>query len=154
MLGRLKPDKKDFFQTVKIIIGLIVIGFAMSGLMNLVLGTHTEGIHIPGLLSWMIITVNCVSTGYMEESYFRVYLLNRLTLSGISQNKALVSSCLLFAVCHVYQGPAGLLTSFLAGLFLSHEYIKKRSVHAIALGHGLYNLVSLVIAYMYSILHQ
>ncbi|MDR2901346.1 MAG: CPBP family intramembrane metalloprotease [Treponema sp.] len=150
-LGPLKPRKKDFFQAIKVMIGLLIIGASVSVIINLMIQNDVLGLHIPGIIPWVIILISCIITGYTEESYFRVYLINHLSLSGIPLNKALVSSCMLFALCHVYQGPIGLLSSGLAGFFLSYVYIKRRSIHGIALGHGLYNLLSYVLAHFYSV---
>jgi membrane protease YdiL (CAAX protease family) len=151
VLGEIKLRKKDFFEAVKVAAGLIVTAAMVSLIIYFISQTEGEGIQIAGMIPWLIIAISCISTGYMEESYFRVYLLNHLSLSGIPQNKAMIASCVLFAFCHIYQGPIGLLSSLFAGLFLSFMYIKRRSIHGIALGHGLYNIISYVIASFYSV---
>jgi membrane protease YdiL (CAAX protease family) len=147
LLGTLKPEKKDFFEVIKVLAGLLIIGFAVSASINLVSQNDTMEIHVPNVISWLIVAISCISTGYVEESYFRVYLLNRLALSGISQKTAILAASVLFAICHIYQGPLGFVSSLLAGLFLSFMYVKKRSVHGIAAGHGLYNIVSYVLVH-------
>ncbi len=150
-VGEVKPQKKDLFEAIKAALGLFMIGAIISICMNFFFPTNTEEIHISGILSWLIVVISCMTTGYTEESYFRVYLLNHLRLAGISRNKAVLSSCVLFAVCHMYQGPVGFTSSLLAGLFLSYRYIKKRSIHGIALGHGLYNIAGYVLMHIYSV---
>ncbi len=145
-LTGLKPHKKDFFQAAKVVLGLLVIGSGVSIIINSIFHFDNQGIIIPGVFSWVVIGVSCIVTGYMEESYFRVYLFKHLTLSGISRNAAVIASCVLFCICHVYQGPVGLVTAGFAGLFLSYMYIKSGSIHGIALGHGMYNLISYIIA--------
>jgi membrane protease YdiL (CAAX protease family) len=151
-LGDVNLQKKDIFQIVKVILGLLLIGFISSSLINLIFPEEFRGFHVSGILSWIIIILSCITSGYVEESYFRVYLLKRLGMSGIPQNTAILSSCVLFAVCHLYQGPVGLLSSFLAGLFLSKIYLKNKSIHGIALGHGIYNLISYTLAHIYAII--
>jgi membrane protease YdiL (CAAX protease family) len=150
VLGRLKPAKNDFFPAIQVFLGLVVIGIITSNLMYLVSQTKPEGMYITGLFSWIIIILSCIVTGYAEESYFRIYLLNYATLSGISPKKAIMVSLILFTVCHAYQGIIGLLTSGLAGLFLSFIYMKKKSIHGIAIGHGFYNIMSYVFAHFAS----
>jgi membrane protease YdiL (CAAX protease family) len=91
------------------------------------------------LAGWIIIVLSCLSTGYLEESFFRFYLFARLGERGISSGKIILISVLLFSVCHVYEGPWGALNSVLAGALLSFIFIHYRSLHGIALAHGLYN---------------
>jgi membrane protease YdiL (CAAX protease family) len=151
VLGILKPQKKDFFQALTVILGLLIIGFAVGVMGNLIFQKEIEELAISGFFSWIIIILSCMSTGYMEESYFRVYIINHLTLSGIKQRTILIASSVLFAICHIYEGPAGFITSLLAGMFLSYVYIKRKSIHGIALGHAFYNLTAYLLAHIYSV---
>ncbi len=152
VLGQLKPVKKDIWQVIAVFFWLFAVGLALSGVMSFVLpAEEVRGVHISGAASWLIIALSCISTGYVEESYFRVYLINHLTLSGFPRKKALIASCILFSLCHFYQGPLGLIFSLMAGLLLSYTYIKSRSIHGIALGHGFYNLASFVLAHIQSV---
>jgi membrane protease YdiL (CAAX protease family) len=82
--------------------------------------------------------LSSLSVGYVEESYFRFYLLRRLAGIGVAKT-ALVSS-LLFALCHIYEGPLGALNAFLAGLLLFCILARRRSLHGIAWAHGGYNI--------------
>lgn len=151
VLGQLKPAKKDVRQAITVFFLLFVIGFALSGVMSFILPMEAGDIHISGTASWLIIVLSCISTGYVEESYFRVYLINHLTLSGFPRKKALIASCILFSLCHFYQGPLGLVFSLFAGMLLSHTYIKGKSIHGIAIGHGFYNLASFILAHIQSV---
>lgn len=150
-LGSLKPAKKDFLPIIKVVFGLVMVGLAVSALTNLVFPITSKGIQIDGILPWIIIVLSCITTGYAEESYFRVYLFHHLRLSGIAPRNIMIVSCVLFALCHAYQGTAGIFSSFFAGLFLSYMYMKTRSVHGIALGHGLYNITSYILANFHSV---
>jgi membrane protease YdiL (CAAX protease family) len=103
-----------------------------------------------GLHSWIRVIAGSLSAGYLEETYFRVYLLRRLP--GLFQGKTaehvfsrenlgrIPFPVLLFAFCHIYEGPWGFVNALLAGVFLSLVYIKTSSLHGIALAHGLYNI--------------
>jgi membrane protease YdiL (CAAX protease family) len=80
-----------------------------------------------------------LSSGYLEESYFRLYLLTRLEEADLSPRKGVFFSTLLFSLCHIYEGFPGVLTAALAGAFLSLLFLKYRSVHGLAWAHGAYN---------------
>jgi membrane protease YdiL (CAAX protease family) len=84
--------------------------------------------------------LSCLSTGYLEESYFRYYLLGKLEDFGLSPLVSILMGVLLFSFCHLYEGPWGVLNAFLAGTLLSLIFVRFRSLHGIALAHGLYNI--------------
>ncbi|MDR2808494.1 MAG: CPBP family intramembrane metalloprotease [Spirochaetaceae bacterium] len=75
-------------------------------------------------------------SGYLEEGYFRFYLLRKNQKPSM-----IIFSTALFALCHRYQGIAGMFNTACAGLLLSTVFIKSRSLHGIAIAHGLYNII-------------
>jgi len=77
--------------------------------------------------------------GYREEFFFRAYLLRRLEQFGFPAALSVVVSTLLFSAGHLYQGPLGLATAIGLGILFAVVYLKRRSLHVIALSHGLYN---------------
>jgi len=77
--------------------------------------------------------------GYREEFFFRAYMLRRLEQFGFPMGLSVVVSTLLFSAGHVYQGPLGLATAVGLGILFATVYLKRRSLHVIALSHGLYN---------------
>jgi membrane protease YdiL (CAAX protease family) len=85
------------------------------------------------------------SVAAVEEMFFRGYLLLRLHQISGSFRKSLVAAALLFAVGHGYQGAGGLVFSFSAALFLGILWKRRPNFVAFALGHGLYNLLALVL---------
>jgi hypothetical protein len=96
--------------------------------------------HGPG--SFVVAAALCVCTGYLEESYFRYYLLyNRTSRQLIGM---IVLSTLLFALCHRYEGSAGMINAGIAGLALSAVFVGTHSFHGIALAHGCYNIAVLI----------
>jgi membrane protease YdiL (CAAX protease family) len=135
------PGKNDLLAAFCAIPGLLLIGLVISAVSPL----FTElpagaGLTAPGSLSgWIVMILSCISTGYLEESFFRFYLLTRLHEFGIRSGKLVCLSVLLFALCHVYEGPWGMLNAVLAGTLLSFLFLHFRSLHGIALAHGLYN---------------
>jgi membrane protease YdiL (CAAX protease family) len=49
-------------------------------------------------------------------------------------------STVLFSLCHIYEGPWGILNAVLAGIFLSVLFNRYRSIHGIAWAHAAYNM--------------
>jgi membrane protease YdiL (CAAX protease family) len=94
-----------------------------------------------GLVQWLIAVLSCLSTGYLEETYFRSYLLTRLEEAGVPFALGLVFSGVLFSFCHAYEGPWGILNAALAGTLLCLVYRRYRSLHGIAWAHGMYNML-------------
>jgi membrane protease YdiL (CAAX protease family) len=95
--------------------------------------------------------VSCLGTGYLEESYFRYYLLSKLDdiideasyKANASLPRVIMTVCFstfLFSVCHIYEGPWGIVNSSLAGALLSALFIRFKSLHGIAWAHGAYNI--------------
>jgi membrane protease YdiL (CAAX protease family) len=100
----------------------------------------------PRVSAWIVIILSCLSTGYLEESFFRYYLYRRLTLFGLDAPRFILVSSLLFAFCHVYEGPWGTMNACFAGLILALIFARFRALHGIALAHGLYNLLAYITA--------
>jgi membrane protease YdiL (CAAX protease family) len=94
----------------------------------------------------LVMILSSLSTGYLEESYFRFYLSRRFAEAGVGRVKAMLISSLLFALCHLYEGPLGALNAFLAGTLLFFIYTRRRSLHGVAWAHGLYNVFVYVMA--------
>ena len=125
--------------------GLILIGIGISLLISyLSLNfdiTPPSKVEAPaGIGGWIIMVVSCICTGYLEESYFRYYLLSNLESSLSRIVMSVVFSTFLFSVCHIYEGPWGILNSALAGALLSTLFIRFKSLHGIAWAHGVYNI--------------
>jgi len=95
-----------------------------------------------GCFAWAGVILACLTTGYLEEAYFRVYL--PVQCAGFGLFTGFWFPIVLFSLCHVYEGPWGFANAFLAALFLSVVYRKKLSFHGIALAHGLYNVFAYV----------
>jgi len=95
-----------------------------------------------GYFAWAGVLLACLTTGYLEEAYFRVYL--PVQCAAFGRFTGFWFPVLLFSLCHVYEGPWGFANAFLAALFLSFIYRKTLSFHGIALAHGLYNAFAYV----------
>lgn len=96
----------------------------------------------PALIPLVVLT--SVITGYREELFFRSYLLTRLEQINASRLSAVAVSTLLFASGHLYQGWSGFAVAALLGVLFAVVFLRARNLHAIALGHALYNAVALI----------
>ena len=140
-----KPHKRDLLPFGIGLPGLIIIGLFISLLVSLfsqVLSITPPPlveapVNVPG---WIVMVLSCLATGYLEESYFRYYLLAKLENFALRPAVSISLSTALFSLCHLYEGPWGILNALLAGLLLSVLFIRYRSLHGIALAHGVYNV--------------
>lgn len=95
-----------------------------------------------------LVLVSCLVTGYCEELFFRSYLFKSLKDSGMKIVTAVIITTLLFGAGHIYEGYFAFAATAVIGAFLSFVFIKTKSIHVIAIGHGLYNFSVLLIAMM------
>jgi len=93
--------------------------------------------------------ITCLTTGYLEESYFRSYLLTWGQKRGIGRAGLILGINALFAAGHLYQGPLGFLATFLIGVLLTLQFLKNRNLHLIAWSHGYYNFTVLMVALLW-----
>lgn len=134
-----RPGRRDLKPALIACSGLLIIGFCAS------LAPFTDlfsplSIEPPrNFLQWVVMVPSVLTTGYVEESYFRLYLLTRLEEAGFGPRRGVFFSVLLFSLCHIYEGLPGVLNAVLAGTFLSGLFLKYRSIHGLAWAHGAYN---------------
>jgi membrane protease YdiL (CAAX protease family) len=134
--------RRDLYAVLFALPALLLTGFCIS-LVSSRFYEIPAGMNIeapPDILGWIVMILSCLSTGYLEESYFRYYLLGKLEDFGLSPLISILMGVLLFSFCHLYEGPWGVLNAFLAGTLLSLIFVRFRSLHGIALAHGLYNI--------------
>jgi len=140
-----KPHIRDLYSFAAGFPGLIVIGLGISFMVMLF--PETQGLNPPPkieapvtMAGWIIMILSCLGTGYLEESYFRYYLLKILEKPLPKAAFRIILSTALFSLCHVYEGPWGILNAVLAGVLLSFLFIRFNSLHGIAWAHGAYNI--------------
>ena len=142
-----RPGKQDLLPFAMGLPALIIIGLFVSFLVSLSAEIY-HPLRIEGpynALGWFVMILACLGTGYLEEIYFRYYLLSH-TKNIIPQTAVrVIFSTLLFAVCHIHDGPWGMLNAAIAGLFLSALFIRYRSLHGVALAHAGYNMFVYVV---------
>jgi membrane protease YdiL (CAAX protease family) len=144
------PGKKDLVSGLLALPSLVLAGFVISAVSPLFQNIPEGPRLVPpaGIPAWLLLVVSCISTGYLEESFFRFYLLSRRNEFGLSGARAALVSVALFALCHVYEGPWGFLNAVLAGSVLSFLFLRYQALHGLAFAHGLYN----TLVYIFSLL--
>lgn len=136
-----------FLAIEAVVVPLSMIASTLSGS----LGSHA-GAGLPAAVHWRLtrpamlplVFLTTMAIGYSEELYFRSYLLTVLPRMGVGIIAAVVASTALFALGHFYEGLPGLLGTIAIGVILSLLFLWKRNLHVIAIGHGLYNFVTLL----------
>lgn len=91
-----------------------------------------------------------IVAGYREEFFFRSYLLKRFDSLGVPAALSVAISTLVFCIGHVYEGPLGLATAAALGVLFAAVYLRNRSLHVIAIGHGLYNATVLCLSLLHT----
>lgn len=119
-------------------------GAPPSWLDNPVLGAVGRPRLAPALFIPLLLA-SSLTTGYVEELYFRVYLSRRLSRAGLGKAARVGASSLLFGLSHGSQGPAAALLAALLGAVLALAWEGRRSWHEIGLGHGLYDFAVLLL---------
>ncbi len=84
-----------------------------------------------------------LTVGYREEFFFRAYLLRRLDQAGLPSWAGLALSTALFSAGHLYEGFLGVALAACLGALFSIAYLRRGSLHVVAISHGLYNAVAL-----------
>jgi membrane protease YdiL (CAAX protease family) len=136
-----KPGSRDLKTALVAFPGLLAVGFCASLAALPVTDLFSPvSIEPPRTFpQWAVMVPSVLTTGYVEESYFRFYLLTRLEESGLSPLRGVLFSVLLFSLCHAYEGLPGVVNAALAGTFLSVVFLQYRSLHGLAWAHGAYN---------------
>ena len=104
------------------------------------------------LLLMVFLAVSWTEAAFIEEMFFRGYLLNRLTdLAGrqrLGVTIALVGSALIFGAAHAYQGITGVVDTALAGLLLGLLYLlARRNLWLPILVHGIIDTLGFLLIY-------
>jgi membrane protease YdiL (CAAX protease family) len=142
-LGITFPKKRDFASAALAFPALILIGITISRVSPYLDGIPATARFLPPqtVIAWTILVLSSISTGYLEESFFRFYLLSKREEMKLGPQQAVLISTLLFSVCHIYEGPWGFLNAALSGIVLAVIFLRFRSLHGVAFAHALYNVL-------------
>ncbi|GMO47024.1 MAG: hypothetical protein Ta2B_28910 [Termitinemataceae bacterium] len=101
------------------------------------------------VVSHIIIVISSLSTAYLEESYFRFYLVKNICEAikipagrHLKITFAITISSAMFAFCHIWEGAPGITNAFFAGIILNMVFIRSKSFHAIALAHCVFDVLA------------
>ena len=143
----IRPGKKDLISCLITLPCLIITGLVIAFAASKVGEPAIQiSLHSPSTaLEWVILCISCICAAYLEESFFRFYLLGRREELKLNYVQALVLSVALFSVCHLYEGPWGVLNAVISGTILAFIFIRYKSLHGIAIAHSLYNIAVYVI---------
>ena len=144
-MGIRLPQKKDFAVASLAFSALTLIGVTISLVSARFGEALRQSISLKTVTVWAVLAVSCVSNSYLEESFFRFYLLSRKEEMGLGPHRAVLVSSLLFSICHIYEGPWGFLNAALSGVVLAYIFLRFSSLHGIAIAHALYNILAYVL---------
>jgi membrane protease YdiL (CAAX protease family) len=136
-----RPRLADCAVAAVAFASLVMIALVLLLASSLIHGTSMNPlVEAPrGLGEWSVMGLVCITTGYLEETYFRAYLFTRLEEAGLDEKWRVVVSVLLFSICHLYEGPWGVFNAAIAALILSLAYLRRKSAHGPAWAHAAYN---------------
>lgn len=87
----------------------------------------------------ILVLMSSLGTGYSEELFFRFFLIRNFEMTGFSTLYSVLISAVIFGLSHQAQGIPGILIAGVAGLLLSIAMLRGKSLHALALGHAIYD---------------
>jgi len=143
----IKPGLKDLLSGIITLPCLLIIGFMVTYTSSKVGETSIKiTLDSPSTgPEWVILGLSCVFSAYLEESFFRFYLLSRRNEFNISAVCAFALSTALFSICHIYEGPWGFLNAVLSSALLCFIFLRYKSIHGISIAHAMYNIAVYVI---------
>lgn len=150
--GITKPRLKDLLWGAGLAITLFFFIALLSLLLQLLPGSVRDFVMpenplvIKDKANFLLVVVFSLVTGYKEELFFRSYLLTRFRQWGVPLKAALVFSALLFALLHLYEGLLGFVFAGIVAVFFSLVYIKTKSLHLIAISHGIFNAAMIILS--------
>ena len=145
--GVTRPGRKDALPALASLAAISLVGFAVSAAANRFGGLPEVPRILPPTeaVPWAVLAVSVFAGAYLEESFFRFYLLSKRDgesagYMGLGPHRAVFVSTLLFAFCHAYAGPWGFVNAAVSGAVLSYVFLWSRSLHGVSIAHGVYNL--------------
>ena len=102
---------------------------------------------VPNVMVYPLLLIVSLATGYLEEGFFRCYLYRQARRVGAAYLPSVIAISMLFGTGHMYEGIHGVIITTAMGILLQIFYTKRvRSIHPIAIGHGLYNFSVFILA--------
>jgi len=106
--------------------------------------------NLPLLLTSVLLAWTAVAFG--EEMMYRAFLINQLGVLFQSERLrwvlSLIFSSVIFGIVHFYQGPLGILNTFIIGLLFGVIYLRSgRNLWVTIIAHGLVNTLAFVLVF-------
>ncbi|MDR3020858.1 MAG: CPBP family intramembrane metalloprotease [Treponema sp.] len=143
----IKPQKKDIIAGLVAFPCLLITGSVIAYISSFV-GGDSAGVVMrspSSITEWAILCLTCILAAYLEESFFRFYIISRMEEFNLGSVQALAVSSLLFSICHIYVGPWGFLNSLISAVILGFIFLRYKALHGIAIAHAFYNIAVYVI---------
>ena len=93
---------------------------------------------------YALIALAACLNGFSEEVMVRAYFQTRLEHLTKAPAWSVVVTSVLFSGYHAYYGPAGMVNVFAIGLLLGVYYRLTRRLWAVAIAHGIYDLLMML----------
>ncbi|MCL2191316.1 MAG: CPBP family intramembrane metalloprotease [Treponema sp.] len=145
--GVARPGRRDLVPGLVSLAAIAIVGFAVAAAFRHFGDPGDPRVVIPGEAApWAVLVLSVLAGAYLEESFFRFYLLARRTETGhgpmnLDPVRAVFFSTALFAFSHAHLGPWGVLNAAVSGTALSCVFLRTGSLHGVSLAHGLYNVM-------------
>jgi membrane protease YdiL (CAAX protease family) len=143
----IKPGKNDLISCFITLPCLLITGFGVAFISSYIGESNIQITqNFPSApFEWVILGCSCILAAYLEESFFRFYILSRRDELKLNAIPAMVVSVTLFSICHIYEGPWGFLNAVISAVILAFVFLRYNAIHGIAIAHGLYNIAVYVI---------
>jgi uncharacterized protein len=149
--GLVRFEPRDALRVAVLVAACFAVVMAFAALITLlpqewsrsVTSGYRWGLRGPAQLPLALLVG--LTAGYREELYFRAYLLKRMEEMGVDVPVSVVVSTALFCTGHLYEGVLGVTVALALGVVLAASYLKRRSLHVIAIAHALYNTLVLAV---------
>jgi hypothetical protein len=142
------PSASDLLSALAITSAAGLVALGLAGLSLLVslrnpLDFSSDGLP---LSAWRILFMSMASLGigYSEELFFRYFTPTALERAGFPALAARLFAIVFFGLSHGSQGLIGMIQATLLALVFFFFKSRGKSLHALALGHGLYDFILLL----------
>lgn len=146
--NRIFPKASDIASSLLVASGAVLAALVLAGV-SLATGLRnpldfSAGGQAFGMWHILWIGLASLGIGYAEELFFRYFTPNALERAGFPPLAAIVSAIVFFGLSHGSQGAIGMVHSSLLALVFFFFRSRGKSLHALALGHAIYDFILLV----------
>ena len=147
-----RPGIRDAIPALVGLLAISAIGLGMAAAAAAAAGHFGALPGVPrilppaGIVPWAILVASVFAGAYLEESFFRFYMLSKRTEtgygpSGLGPHRAVLVSTVMFAFCHVHLGVWGFANAAISGTVLAYLFLRTRSLHGVSIAHAIYNVL-------------